>query len=265
MAKIKVSSTVEVVSNLSMIPNPDVDGGLKRAYLYDVEVYQKEVKTENADGSLNPSMYAGIERPYLAFYFKEILDKSLNPRDRVYIHRIFPVDNTTSKGKELTFDNQVDSLQGIINEVIHIWNGVAKSALAIHKRKFEDFEIDPEEVLTSDGVARAAAFTELFTNIVNQFKGDKPIFESAKGEYKVPVWIKLVLDWKNEDYAFPQYIRKGFIEPMAYNAKALIPSQLSIDLVKGEKIVRPEAKAEPREAQSKDVAASIKSDLGLNV
>jgi hypothetical protein len=263
---IKVQGSAEVLSNLPIIPNPKVDDGLNRVYPYDVKVYDKEVKSEKRDGTPNYSMFAGTTRPYLAVYYKAI---NTEGRDKVHVQRFFPTDNSTSKGDAISEDDQINSLQTDIAHILHIWQSVQASPFCKTKRTFVDIDLDIDTILSNDVDVRIKAFTDLYNDIAKQFMGkakELSIFEVTKDKFEIPMWLKLILDWRNKDFTTPQYVGNGYLEPIRYDGKKIVPAQIFIDPSKKESILRTVSANNANDASKESVTnidEKIGSDLNL--
>jgi len=258
----KLTKDRSVVSNLPIVPNPKKYGGIPAVYLYEVEALMSTPDETKKDGSNNPSMFAGIERPYLAFRYKEMGNEKGEERDRIYIHRYFPIDNVSNTGEELSEDTQTKAFMGQFDHIKHVFDELNHSSLAINKRALKDITVKEADMFTDDVKVRVAAYVKYYENLAAQFNGTdgKTKLYKAKTGF-VPMWLKLTLNKSGKQFEMPRYINKGIIEAIRYKGKDMVQPQIYIDPVY-DTIERDATAAKP--VAPSDVAKKIEEDLDLD-
>lgn len=255
-----------VTSNLPIIPDVQVNGGVNAVYLFEVETYSKEVDEYDKDGKRNTSIYAGHTRPTLAFRFKSMGNEKGIKRDNIHITRFFGIDNSKQDGTAIEVESQVKGIIGIFDHILHIY-GSCEGPLAVNRRPFADIDVDEEALTSDDAETRIAAFEGFFQAVVERFQGtgtEKPVYiGAAKNDYDQHVPLYLILTARKDgSFDIPQYVRKGYIEPIRYKGTTPQPPQIYIDPRYDSIVVKPK---EQTKATPGDVAAQVSKDLGLNL
>jgi hypothetical protein len=226
----------EVQSRLGFKPDPKFNN-ICLGVLNKVEVIENETAKVDANGNVSPNEYAGMSVPKLLFEFQNSKLTKSEP-DRFFIHlegNMVSVKNDGSPNTAIQKNHQ-PTVENLYNQM---WDRIK----AIYKA-FEGNTGIYQPITTNKEVAKAGKelfaniyssaairidlFKKFFTAIVNAFNeggiDGQCIFQNKKEE-GVPLWIKLIAEFKEQTkLVFPTYCDHAFVEMRFAN----VPTTLEI-------------------------------------
>jgi len=208
--RISFNTEEEVVQVLGFKAQPELNnlcsGTIKR-----VELIEKLSTDSKEDYE-----YHGMNVSSILIEFKQNVDG----RDRIYKHIENPIVAVTNAGEPIEDDKLESLMMEQYKRLMHILSSY--KAVANYNAKVVIPDID-FSLPAAERLASFKAFYEAFVNYFNKGTDGNPIFTGKKQIMKL-IYAKKKDGSLNNKFEFPNFVGKGFIEPLVMNGTRLVTS-----------------------------------------